>query len=542
MDDLWEERSALRFKQYYDEFLAEGEDDATAQWWAQRLLCQTDLYYLAAEIFNLKNAKDRKTNRKRWYPPIHGKLCDHLQKEDDALVKVSRGTMKTTVGECWIVQQILKDPFIRIGLWTKSSSLAEDILGSIKTRLLNEKLLELFPDILEPDKKKWETDNSTQLTVRRKGIERDDPDWNPKEEQIEVWGVGASATGRHYDYHYYDDVIDDKNVTTADQIAKVRDWWGAVQAIMDQSAVQKVIGTPWHQQDLYASIEHDDMFTKSQVLIMPGVLEDGTILYPFFTKKYLDKQRRTMGEYLFSSQYCLNTLPRSDKLFVPPYPQYDLKSFPEDPIYYISVDPSSGRSKRHDSTGICVAAVSESGPDRLYFVEAEGYKLKTEDLAEKIVALAIRYEPRRIGIEKNLLYEGLESLIRLKVQEKQQKARFKMGELWPISQGGGAGSPNKADKIDRTIGAMIRSERALFLPGMKKLFRQMDFYNPNSQKNDDDILDAASLMVRTVPYFAPAHHWGVPVRGDLVWPTFGDLDKLAFVEKGETLKDRVFLH
>jgi hypothetical protein len=63
---------------------------------------------------------------------------------------------------------------------------------------------------------------------------------------------------------------------------------------------------------------------------------------------------------------------------------------------------------------------------------------------------------------------------------------------------------SKADKIRRTIGAFIRDTRAFFKPEMRELFMQMDSFNPHSKDNDDDILDAASMMMQTVEYFAPS--------------------------------------
>ena len=538
----WEERSAKLYESYVKEYQEAGAGDRS-EYLALRMLCLTDLGFLAREVFNLKNAKGL-NGRKRWYPPIHERLCDHLQKPEDSLIHLSRGMMKTTVGIVWLVQTVLRDPGnVRIGLWSKSAKLVESELKMIKNAFLNKKLLELFPDRLIADTQKWEVNNSTQMTITR-DVEEDEEipvdqkrELRPNENQIEVWGVGSTATGRHYDFHYYDDVIDDKNVSTADQIGKIRDWWGAVQAIKDPGAIEKIIGTPWHQMDLYATIREDNLFEKEQIITIPGATEDGNILYPFFTKDFLNKQERIMGPYLYAAQYCLNTLPKSDRMFIPPYPQYLAGDFPNDPAYYISVDPSTGRSKRHDKTGICVAAVSESAPDRLYFVEAEGYALRTEQLADKLVELTEKYQPRRIGIEKNLLYEGLEALYELKFKERREKMRHP--EFWPVSQGGGAGSPNKADKINRTIGAMVRDQRALFLPGMKTLFKQMSFFNPNAQKNDDDVLDAAGMMVQTVPYFAPAH-WMGNGREAQPYMTVKQWDGLFFPTKQGNIRDRVF--
>jgi hypothetical protein len=65
---------------------------------------------------------------------------------------------------------------------------------------------------------------------------------------------------------------------------------------------------------------------------------------------------------------------------------------------------------------------------------------------------------------------------------------------------------SKADKIDATLGAFVRESRAVFKPNMSELFHQMDYFNRYSDKNDDDILDAASMLIQTVENFS-AYQW-----------------------------------
>lgn len=526
----WEDRSTQRFNEYYQEFLEEGAGEQ-AEFLAMRQMCLSDLGFLAREIYGMKNARDRKTGRKRWYPPIHEPFCDHLQRDDDGLYHLSRGMMKTSIVVIWIIQKLIQDPaLIRIGLWSQNAELVQKELKEIKAKL--EVLAELFPDVIPP-RGKWSVDNADALTMTRV-IDGEKPPIVLKENQIEVFGVLKSATGRHFDIHVYDDVIDDSNVTTAEQIDKVRNWWAAVQAIKESSAVEKIVGTPWHHMDLYATIHSEELFTEDQIFIRAGVTEDMTILYPFFTKEEMRKKKTKMGPQLFAAQYCLQTRPREDRMFVRPYPQYEQFQFPSDPEYYISVDPSLGKSKRHDKTGICVAAISAAAKDRVFFVEADGYVLDPEKLADMIIHKIRQYHPRRVGIEYGLQL-GLEKIIRMKAR----LAQLSLPELLPIKTGGGAGSPNKADKINRTIGAMVRDQRALFLPRMHKLFKQMDFFNPNSQKNDDDILDSAGMMIQTIPYFAQAHWYGVGEEAK-AWQTWGEWEKVFFPQKKGTKRERVF--
>lgn len=534
MDNPWEEASTRRYAAYVKEFQGAGAGPK-AEFLAMRQMCLSDLGFLAREIFGMKNLRDRKSGRKRWYPPIHEPFCDHLQADDDGLYHLSRGMMKSGIAVIWVIMKLLQDPAnIRIALWSQTAELVQRELGQIKDGLENETLRALFPEILI-SRDKWEVDNADALTITRNVEGEQRPSIRLKENQVEVFGLGKTATGRHYDYHLYDDPIDDRNVTTGEQIDKVRQWWAAVQAIKEPSAIEKIIGTPWHHMDIYAEIRQQNLFSEEQIFIRKGCEEDlSKIYYPFFTKDWLKRQKIKMGPQLFAAQYALETRPREDRIFIRPYPIYKPEQLPKDRAFYVSIDPSTGRSKRHDKTGICVACVDANAPSSLFFVEAEGYTLEAEQLADKIVDLAEKYNPRRIGCEKNLLYEGLESLIRYKARDR----HVKIPELWPISQGGGAGAASKGDKINRTIAALMRDSRAYFLPGMVKLFRQMDMFNPNSQKNDDDILDAARMMVETVPHFAPAHWMGNGPDGPSPW----NWNDFYFPKKRGSLRERIFAH
>ena len=491
-----EKRFQKRYREYYARFLAEGANEKDAEVAAMRMLCQKDLYFLATEIFKLKDAKYK--GRKRWCEKIHGPMCDMFESDEDTLVVVFRGAMKTTIAKVWMVQKIIQNPDVRIGFWSKNSSLAEATLDSVKDMMENDELMRLFPETLMPRKKGkkggWEKDNAGQMTISRSESMRA---VSSNEAQIEVWGTTSSAVGRHYDYMYYDDPIDKDNVNTPSAVEKMREWWGYVQAIKEPGACQKYTGTPWHALDLLATVR--TLFKKENTIWMPACTEDmEKILYPFFTKKFLEEQLEAMRPYLFSCQYRLDTRPRGDRIFVG-HEEYSDEMFPTDPKYYISVDPSTGYGE--DKTGICVAAVSKAHPSHLYFVEAEAYMLKPNELADMVVQKIAQYKPVRVGVEWGTQV-ALESLFFVKLKEQQ----IKVPDFKPIRTGGGEGTRDKKSvKIARSIGAFTRDGRALFKPDMYALFDQMELYNPNVQKNEDDILDAAGMMVQTVEHFAPGN-------------------------------------
>ena len=469
-----------------------------------RWKCLTDLYYLSTEVLGLKHAKDRK-GRKRLDPKLHRKMCRELESEEDSMHLYFRGAMKTTLMQDAIIQKLLQYPYCRIGYFAKTSGLVEANLKEIKAKLQNETLMELFPDLI-PDRKQWERDTRNQLTL----IRNEDGRTAPKEHQIECWGVGASVAGRHYDFHFYDDIIDEKSVTTGDQIEKIRVWWDMMQAIKDPAAYEKVIGTFYHYRDIYNVMKGTDgeegFFPVCT--IMPAMVGD-RIQYSYYTQKHLQRLKKRMTPYSWSCQYMLDPHPREDKMFIGPYKKWRIGDevkieLPEDAEYYITVDPALGR-RYSDKTGMCIACISKSNPGLLFFVECLGLNERPEKVAKLLVQKIVKYRPRTVGIEYGL-QESLQFRITDYINEWQEENQQKLvTEFLPLS----TGKEKKADKINRTIGVLVRDDRCAFTSDMTAMFHQMDYYNPNSDKNDDDILDAGAMMVMTVPYFSQSRWWNV---------------------------------
>lgn len=540
--------TAQRYAEYYDSFYETAkvgqttsvEAEQQAHYMTQRLMCQTDMVYLAEQIFDMDKARNE--GRKIWHPPIHHKLCRELEGNQNSLIHMSRNMLKSSVAKIWVVQQILADPAnVAIGMWSKNTGRVRIMLSSITAMLENPKLLELFPDRLTKGKRKKVKATQNELTIRRDipnedGVVRQIP---IDENQIEVWGLDSTVTGRHYTHHFYDDIIDRSNSSTATMIEKTQEIWEAIQAMKSPATIEKMIGTPWHQLDLYAEARSEGFFDSE--INIPGLLQDGSIVYPWYTKDFLQRQRGRMSEYLFSCQYLLDTRPKSHKLFTLPVPMWSDEDFPRDAKYYVSVDPSTGKHERTDKTGICVGAVSRSNPTHVFYVEADSYRLRPEEVAEEVVRRIIKYTPEKVGVEFGL-QQALYPLIKAKLNEEKAKRAMPIREpVWvDIKTGGGAGALNKADKIDRTLGAMVRDRRAYFRPDMKRLFHQMATFNPNVQKNEDDILDAAGMLIQTIEHFYQAHWFGVEERGV---PGFTEkyLEELFFGgEKKGAKADRIF--
>ena len=220
--------------------------------------------------------------------------------------------------------------------------------------------------------------------------------------------------------------------------------------------------------------------------------------YPWFTREFLRKQKKQM-RHLYWPQMHLDTRPRDDRMFVPPYPIW--AELPEAVEYYIGFDPSTGTGA--DSTGITVGAVDAVNTTALYLVESGSFMLRHEELASKALDLIVRYNPVRIGIE-GVYFETLIPLIRMQAQERfKSVGEFPMPEFFKVSHGGGKNADAKWQKIDNSFGAMLRDGRILFgQGGMRQLRTEMDLYDKHKQKNEDDTIDSVNITIATIPYFS----------------------------------------
>ena len=480
----------------YDLLLKEiGNEDEAMRFWL-RWKCQTDLFWLGAEIFGLKHARDAKTRKHRLDSRMHRQMSREICAEGDKLLLYPRDHMKTTWVKMRIVQLVLINPNYRIGLWTKTLALAKKELKSIKALFMNRTLMELFPELI-PERRNWEKDTQNELTMIREPDEK--TGYLPQECQIECWGIESTVTGHHYEFHFYDDIIDKDSIRTAEQIQKVLEWWQDVQGMKQIGTEECMTGTRKHERDIYASIIRESYF---QTVVVHKAIQAGRPFYSYFTLDALSKRKKQMGDYKFSLEFMNDPLPESEKMFQAPYPVYtrlpDLEF-----KHYIAVDVAYSVERDANWTGIVVGSVPIKTPNCVYYQEAYRLKEKPDVIADEIIKKLIQYRPRRLGIEA-IAFESMRYIIDAKVKEWEVGSGQVLSfEYFPLPQK--VGKQSKSDKIENTLGAFMRSERAFFRSTLDLLFTQMDFFNRFSEKNDDDVLDAAAMLIMTVENFSGAH-------------------------------------
>ncbi|HEC66422.1 MAG TPA: hypothetical protein ENI23_14135 [bacterium] len=102
-----------------------------------KYLCQNDLYFLTKNVLGYKELDDEP----------HVEVCQYLETpESKKLLLLPRGTFKTTIGTiAKTIQEIIKNPNIRILIFSETYSQSRAFLSEIKQHLeRNNQLIGLF--------------------------------------------------------------------------------------------------------------------------------------------------------------------------------------------------------------------------------------------------------------------------------------------------------------------------------------------------------------------------------------------------------------
>lgn len=337
-----------------------------------------------------------------------------------------RGSFKTTIITiAHTIQLMLLWPDIRILLAShKKEDGSEPILTAIKHHFIrNNKFRALFPEYCPKANKQgvieWGTREKIILPNRSETA-------NFPEATIEIAGMTTDVTGRHYDYIKKDDLVTKESVTNDTMIRKTRYFDSLMKFLFNQPewGVSDYIGTPYHFNDLYASMRKTKGVSK---VIVPVTSKTGIITFPErFTKEGLDEIKHSpeMGSYTYSCQYELNPVPTEDQTFRPEWLErlgFRYDQLPENLRRYMFVDPASKRARQSDYTAIMVLGVDPEGT--WFLIDCIRDKLSVEDRTNLVFHMAQTHGIRLVHYESI----GFQDTDRFIVERKSREGG------WPIS-------------------------------------------------------------------------------------------------------------
>ena len=360
----------------------------------------------------------------------------------------------TIITYAGIIQEILRDPDITIGLFSHTKPIAKAFLRQIQIEFeQNEDLKALFPEIFydNPGRQapSWSLDNG--LTVKRSG--------NPKECTVEAHGlVDGQPTSKHYKLLVYDDVVTLESVSTPDQIKKTTDAWEMSDNLGSAGGRKWHIGTRYHFGDTYQAIMERGSVTPR---LYPAT-DDGTITGApvLFSREVWLAKVRDQGEPTIACQMLQNPLAGQQRMFNSDDLQiYEVR--PETLNVYIMVDPARSKRKGSDKTAIVVIGIDYAL--NKYLLDGFNHKM---DLRERWVRTAQMYhrwrrmpgvQSVRVGYEKFGAHADFDYFAE-QMKKPGEGGYFEIVELaWP-SEGEGS----KIDRVQR-LGPDVRAHK-FFLP------------------------------------------------------------------------------
>lgn len=214
--------------------------------------CKTDLKFLAKNICGMS----------AWEDTLHNDLADFLEHPvDKKLILIPRGHLKSSlITVVWTIQQVLKNPNIRIlitnAVWDTARLFLREISGLLTDKSL---LSELFGKFDGP-KSKFTQD---EITISQRTI------GTIKEATITTAGIERALTGGHYDIIIHDDLVEENNINTKEQINKVIRYYQNSLDLIDPGGQILVVGTRWAMGDLYGHLIENEMDSLNKIKILP---------------------------------------------------------------------------------------------------------------------------------------------------------------------------------------------------------------------------------------------------------------------------------
>lgn len=201
--------------------------------------CREDLKFLVTKVMKMP----------RWDDELHGGLVKVLEAPGDRkLILLPRGHQKSTIVSVgWVIQQILRNPDIRIQIVSASWALSKNLLHQIKSILEHSDLKELF-GVFATRKTRWTTELIDVSQMTRP----------PKDPTISTGGITTGKTGSHCDLLILDDVVAPENTTTPELVRKTIDGYRDLLPLLDPGGIIVVIGTRYSMGDLYGYLIEEE--------------------------------------------------------------------------------------------------------------------------------------------------------------------------------------------------------------------------------------------------------------------------------------------
>jgi len=410
----------------WDEWDKAGTDPA-----GMRCLALEDRYYLLVKCMKRTDVL---------HPWLYER-CREVETNPDGYLDLwAREHYKSTIiTYAGIVQEVLRNPEITVGIFSHTSPIAKAFLRQIKREFeANILLQKLFPDILHENPWKdapvWSLDAG--ITVKRKS--------NAKESTVEAHGlVDGQPVSRHFSLLVYDDVVVPASVSTPEQIQKTTEAWELSDNLGSVGGRKWHIGTRYHFGDTYeVMLQRGAVKARLYPATDNGLIDGKPVL---LSQEDWDRKVRDQGEATVSCQMLQNPLAGQQRMFdIGDLRTYEVR--PETLMVYILCDP--GRSKKTDSDNTAYAVIGMDYAGNKYLLDGFRHKMDLMERWQSMKHLYVKWRQAsgvqgvRVGYEK---FGAQSDLDYFHERQRIDRLSFEIEELdWPRE-----GNASKVDRVQR---------------------------------------------------------------------------------------------
>jgi predicted phage terminase large subunit-like protein len=421
---------------------------------------------------------------------VHDDLQYFMLTADNRIhIELPRGHLKShVVTKAWAIQEMLKNPNIRVLIVNAVEENAVKMVRSIEKHLARGGLLSQLYGAFESDI--W---NQNECVVRQRTEVLDAPTFMGA-------GLQKTLTSQHFDVIIADDLVEPDNSRTKEQRDKVYDFYLSLFDLLEPGGKMVVIGTRYHQDDLYAKILEDHKLNGGWDIFIRDCWEEGKVWEkPLFPEKFTVDGLRAIynkpgGKYHFAAQYMNNPLdPESADFKVGQIRYYEPGTHNPGSLY-LTVDPAISLNRDADYSAFVVAGMF--GDRRIRVVDAIHKRCVPSDLVNFIFELVNKWGLHRMGIETF----AFQKTLKYEIQRKQRET----GKFFSIDELGrrntGKGEPILSKE------ARIRRLQPLFEQGLIEIRRDhAELENELlafPRGKHDDLIDALSYQL---DYLVPSH-------------------------------------
>ncbi len=451
-----------------------------------RRMCRTDLVFLA-NVLGFYDLVD-----------IHRRMADFICSQNIRKVLCGfRTSFKSVMGTiCRPIQKVIQPDGTsrRILITLNNQNNATAKLRVIRQMFESNQLFRaLFPEILPKNTRavKW---SDEKLDIAGKDPAADAATFT-------AMGVGGQAVSGHYTDLVLDDIvapgIDDYTgeeiLPNREEVEKAVGWFRTCDSLLINQKEQEitVLCNRWFPGDHYDAVAELNKRLPERYrydLFNLSIMENGV---PTFPERYgleeIEALKASKGAFLWASQYLCSPTSAERQVFNPKW----FKTFtdrPEPMKVYMTLDRAGGWTRKADYTVLFVGGIAKNAQGRpeIYALHYDRGHFNTNDTAKKIIALWRDYKPIRIGIEKDILGQQMNEIL------KDLKAEANITLPITMLQ---CRKQSKASRI-QALQPYFEDGRAYFRKDMGALETELLEFSLDDSHRHDDILDCWAYFLK----------------------------------------------